>query len=58
MLETDEKKNRKPHQRNRNFQQRNRRYRENPNGYYKAENTIETKISMDGFNSRIKGTEA
>ena len=49
------KKNRKPYQRNK-FQQRNRRHKEETNGNYKAENTtLETKISMDGFPSRIKG---
>ena len=58
LFEENEKKNRKPYQRNKKFQQRNRRLKEETNGNYKAENTIlETKISMGGFRSRIKGTQ-
>ena len=58
LFEENEKKNRKPYQREKKFQQRNRSLKEETNGNYKAENTtLETKISMGGFRSRIKGTE-
>ena len=41
-----------------NEKKKNRRLKEETNGNYKAENTtLETKISMGGFRSRIKGTE-